>query len=104
VPAARRAISLPRCPLRGRCRAAGAAAHHGHSGTWDSRDIHERFGYRYTGAGLTEWAPRVRALAEDTALTHGLFNICYRGNAQANAHHRALFQSWRASGRPAPPK
>src|SRR5438876_2929045 len=66
---------------------------HGHSDKWDSRDIHERFGYRYTDAELTEWAPRVRALAEDTALTHGLFNICYRDNAQANAHQRALLQS-----------
>ena len=42
---------------------------HGHPGKWDSRDIHERFGYRYTDAELTEWAPRVRALPEDTALT-----------------------------------
>ena len=36
---------------------------HGHSGKWDSRDIHERFGYRYTDAELTAWAPKVCALA-----------------------------------------
>ena len=56
---------------------------HGHSGKWDSRDITERFGYRYTDAEPTEWAPRMRALTEDTALTHVLFNTCDRDNAQA---------------------
>jgi uncharacterized protein YecE (DUF72 family) len=34
---------------------------HGHSSKWDSRDIHERFGCRYTDAELAEWAPKVRA-------------------------------------------
>jgi uncharacterized protein YecE (DUF72 family) len=58
---------------------------HGHSGKWDSRDIHERFGYRYTETELTEWAPRVRALAHDAKQTHVLFNNCYRDNAQVNA-------------------
>ena len=62
---------------------------HGHPGKWDSRDIHERFGYRYTDAELTEWAPRVRALAEDTALTHVPFNTCYPDNA----YQLALLQS-----------
>ena len=59
----------------------GPGRRHGHPGKWDSRDIHERSGYRYTDAELTEWAPRVRALAEDTALTLVLFNTCYRDNA-----------------------
>jgi uncharacterized protein YecE (DUF72 family) len=58
---------------------------HGHSDKWDSKDIHERFGYRYTEAELTEWAPKVRALAQDTAGTHVLFNNCYRNYAQVNA-------------------
>ena len=66
---------------------------HGHPGKRDSRDSHERSGYRYTDAGPTEWAPRMRALTEDTALTHVLFNTCDRDNAQANAHQRALLQS-----------
>jgi hypothetical protein len=66
---------------------------HGHSGKWDSRDIPERSGYWYTGAGPTEWAPRMRALTEDTALTHVPVNTCDRDNAQANAHQRALLQS-----------
>ena len=30
----------------------------GHSDKWDSRDIHKRFGYRYTEAELEEWAPK----------------------------------------------
>jgi hypothetical protein len=30
---------------------------HEHPGKWDSRDIPERFGYRYTDAEPTEWAP-----------------------------------------------
>jgi uncharacterized protein YecE (DUF72 family) len=58
---------------------------HGHSVRWDSKNIHERFGYRYTQAELTEWAPKVRALAADTRQTHVLFNNCYRDYAQVNA-------------------
>ena len=33
---------------------------HGHSDKWDSKDIHERFGYRYSGRELGEWAPQDR--------------------------------------------
>jgi hypothetical protein len=32
----------------------GPGRMHGHPGKWDSRDIHERSGYRYTDAELTE--------------------------------------------------
>ena len=62
---------------------------HGHSGKWDSNDIHERFGYRYTEAELAEWAPRVRALAQDAETTQVLFNNCYRDYAQVNARQLA---------------
>jgi uncharacterized protein YecE (DUF72 family) len=62
---------------------------HGHSDKWDSRDIHERFGYRYSEAELAEWAPKVRALTRDAAETHVLFNNCYRDNAQVNAQQLA---------------
>ena len=62
---------------------------HGHSAKWESKDIHERFGYRYTDAELQEWAPRVRALAKDTDTTHVLFNNCYRNYAQVNAQQLA---------------
>jgi Protein of unknown function DUF72 len=73
---------------------------HGHSGKWDSRDITERFGYRYTDPEPTEWAPRMRALTEDTALTHVLVNTCGRDNAQANAHQRAPTPVLRRIGAP----
>ena len=62
---------------------------HGHSDKWTSKDIHERFGYRYSERELGEWAPKVRALAEDTATTHVLFNNCYRDYAQTNARQLA---------------
>jgi uncharacterized protein YecE (DUF72 family) len=62
---------------------------HGHSGKWDSRDIHERFGYRYTDDELKEWAPKVRDLARDAETTHVLFNNCYRDYAQTNAQQLA---------------
>jgi len=62
---------------------------HGHSGKWDSKDIHERFGYRYTETELTEWAPKVAAVAEDARETHVLFNNCDRDYAQVNAQRLA---------------
>jgi uncharacterized protein YecE (DUF72 family) len=62
---------------------------HGHSDKWDSKDIHERFGYRYTEAELTGWAPRIRHLADSAATTHVLFNNCYRDYAQVNAQQLA---------------
>jgi uncharacterized protein YecE (DUF72 family) len=62
---------------------------HGHSQNWDSKDIHERFGYRYSEAELTGWAGRVRALAADADTTDVLFNNCYRDNAQVNAQQLA---------------
>jgi uncharacterized protein YecE (DUF72 family) len=62
---------------------------HGHSDKWDSRDIHERFGYRYTQAELADWAPKVTALARKTGQTHVLFNNCYRNYAQVNAQQLA---------------
>jgi uncharacterized protein YecE (DUF72 family) len=58
---------------------------HGHSDKWDSKDIHERFGYRYTDDELQEWASKVTALAGDADDTHVLFNNCYRDYAQVNA-------------------
>jgi uncharacterized protein YecE (DUF72 family) len=62
---------------------------HGHSDKWDSKDIHERFGYRYTGDEITEWAAKVAALARDADGTHVLFNNCYRNYAQVNAQQLA---------------
>jgi uncharacterized protein YecE (DUF72 family) len=62
---------------------------HGHSEKWDSKDIHQRFGYRYSDGELAEWAPKVTALARDAENTHVLFNNCYRDYAQSNAKHLA---------------
>ena len=58
---------------------------HGHSDKWTSKDIHEKFGYRYSDAELAEWAPRLRALADDAEQTHVLMNNCAGDAAQRNA-------------------
>jgi uncharacterized protein YecE (DUF72 family) len=62
---------------------------HGHSDKWTSKDIHERFGYRYSESELREWAPKVSELAESAASTHVLFNNCYSDYAQVNARQLA---------------
>ncbi|ADP84491.1 DUF72 domain-containing protein [Pseudofrankia inefficax] len=62
---------------------------HGHSDRWTSKDIHERFGYRYGDAELREWAPRLRELAEQADTTHVLMNNCYTDYAQVNARQLA---------------
>jgi uncharacterized protein YecE (DUF72 family) len=58
---------------------------HGHSDHWESKDIQERFRYRYDGKELTEWAGNAKRLAEDADQTHVLFNNCYRDYAHVNA-------------------
>jgi len=58
---------------------------HGHSDRWTSKDIHEKFGYRYSDRELKDWAPKLRELADDTAETHVLMNNCYSSYAQDNA-------------------
>jgi len=58
---------------------------HGHSDKWNSRDVYERFGYRYAAEELDEWAGKIRGLAESAERTHVLFNNCCRDYAQVNA-------------------
>ena len=58
---------------------------HGHSDKWTSKDIYEKFGYRYSDRELTDWAPKLRELAADTGETHVLMNNCYSSYAQENA-------------------
>jgi uncharacterized protein YecE (DUF72 family) len=58
---------------------------HGHSDKWTSRDIYERFGYRYSTKELREWAPKIRNLADQAKETHVLMNNCYSDYAQTNA-------------------
>lgn len=62
---------------------------HGHSDKWNSRDIYQRFGYRYDEGELREWVPRLRSLAESAGETHVLLNNCYRNYAQVNARQLA---------------
>jgi len=62
---------------------------HGHSDKWDSKDIHQRFGYRYSGEELDEWAGKVERLAEESKRTQVLVNNCYRDYAQVNARELA---------------
>jgi uncharacterized protein YecE (DUF72 family) len=69
---------------------------HGHSDKWESKDIYERFGYKYSDAELSGWTPKIRDLASGAALTHVLFNNCYRDYAQVNA--RSLAERLEASG------
>jgi uncharacterized protein YecE (DUF72 family) len=62
---------------------------HGHSDKWDSKDIYQRFGYRYSEGELREWTPKIRDLAASAERTHVLFNNCYRDYAQVNARQLA---------------
>jgi uncharacterized protein YecE (DUF72 family) len=62
---------------------------HGRSEKWASKDIQERFDYRYSEEELAGWATRVRALARDAEVTHVLFNNTYRGYGQLNAQQLA---------------
>ncbi len=58
---------------------------HGHSERWTSRDIHEKYGYRYPDPQLRSWAPRLRRLARDATETHVIMNNCYADYAQRDA-------------------
>jgi uncharacterized protein YecE (DUF72 family) len=58
---------------------------HGHSRAWTSKDIAEKFGYRYGEEELAGWADRLRGLAGQAGVTHVVFNNCYRDWAHVNA-------------------
>lgn len=62
---------------------------HGHSEKWESKDIYDRFGYRYSQQELEQWAPRVSQLAERASEVHVLTNNCYQNYAQVNARQLA---------------
>ena len=62
---------------------------HGHSDKWNSKDIYERFGYKYSVDELREWAPRITALGQQAETVHVLMNNCYRDYAQVNARQLA---------------
>jgi uncharacterized protein YecE (DUF72 family) len=58
---------------------------HGHSDKWTSKDIHEKFGYLYSERELRDWAPKLRALADEAQTTYVLMNNCAGDYAQRNA-------------------
>ena len=58
---------------------------HGHSDKWTSKEIAERFGYRYSEDELDEWAPQDPRPAAEAEVTHVVFNNCYRDYAHVNA-------------------
>lgn len=58
---------------------------HGHSDKWTSKDIYEKFGYRYSTQELSGWAPKLRELSDQVGQTHVLMNNCYSDYAQRNA-------------------
>ena len=62
---------------------------HGHSDKWTSKEIAERFGYRYSEEEIADWAPRIRGLAAEAEVTHVVFNNCYSDYAHVNARQLA---------------
>jgi uncharacterized protein YecE (DUF72 family) len=62
---------------------------HGHSDQWESKDIQERFRYRYSDEELRSWSGNVKQLAENASETHVIFNNCYRDYAQVNGRRLA---------------
>jgi uncharacterized protein YecE (DUF72 family) len=58
---------------------------HGHSDKWTSKNIYEKFGYKYSDRELKDWAPKLRQLADEAGETHVLMNNCYSSYAQDNA-------------------
>jgi uncharacterized protein YecE (DUF72 family) len=58
---------------------------HGHSDKWTSKDIYERFGYRYSTKELKDWAPKLQQLADQATQVNVLMNNCYSDYAQRNA-------------------
>ena len=66
--------------------------------TWEAPGIGaaERFRYHYPAAELQEWAPRVKALAEQAGRSHVLMNNCYADYGVKGARQLAMLleQSW----------
>ncbi|MTE21801.1 DUF72 domain-containing protein [Streptomyces sp. TRM43335] len=57
---------------------------HGRSPHWGTGGKEDAYRHRYTKEELTEWVPRIRALAERTGRVHVLFNNCC-GDAAVSA-------------------
>ncbi len=57
---------------------------HGHSEHWNSKNIYEKYGYEYSTAELTTWAPKLEHLAREAEQVHVLMNNCRDDFAQRN--------------------
>jgi uncharacterized protein YecE (DUF72 family) len=55
--------------------------------TWEAKvkQVSQRFRYLYDEQQLREWLPRIRAISEQTAEVHLVFNNCYGNYATTNA-------------------
>jgi uncharacterized protein YecE (DUF72 family) len=51
---------------------------------WHGHGTNLWYDYRYSEPELVDWAPRVRALAEQSSTVYGFFNNHFRGDAAAN--------------------
>lgn len=49
---------------------------HGRNSAWGTGTKEERFRHSYTREELSEWIPRIRAMAEQAREVHVLFNNC----------------------------
>jgi uncharacterized protein YecE (DUF72 family) len=58
---------------------------HGHSEKWTSKNIYEKYGYEYSTAELSKWAPKLEKLSRETAQLHVLMNNCRGDASQRNA-------------------
>jgi uncharacterized protein YecE (DUF72 family) len=66
---------------------------HGHSDKWDSKEIHERFRYRYGPGELKEWSERIENLAAEADVIDVVFNNCYSNDAHVNAQQLSALVS-----------
>ena len=62
---------------------------HGRSAAWGTGSKEDRFRHDCSVAGLAEWAPRLRALAERVDEGHVLFNNCCADAAVRAAETRS---------------
>lgn len=72
---------------------------HGHSDKWESRDISERFRYRYSSDELAGWAERISVLAQDADTTHVVMNNCYADYGHTNAEELFRLLNGTSEGR-----
>jgi len=58
---------------------------HGHSDSWTSKNIYEKYGYEYSTPELRSWVPKLEKLSRQASATHVLMNNCRDDSAQRNA-------------------